>query len=186
MAPLLYSDILKAVPADETKSSYVTYRSYLNKLGAIGYKDGLDILCYIEDLTDTCQRLKHAGVEAKECTNIFKALKFFATKANKYLDYKIDLYHLEDYKSEIIDYIYGTVSNPQPKNIQEEVLTDIEDEPVLPDKRLVNLCNDLKKKQAAMEERMHMMEKILLEIAKSNPTPSVTELLYKVAMQSFL
>lgn len=192
MAPLLYSDIIKALPADETKSSYLTYRSYLNKLSAIGYKEGADILEYIDNPLSTCEELKEAGLELKDAINVIKALKFFAGKANKFLEYDIDMARLENYKSDIVDKVYGPViKQPRPVNCgaSDDAVTEIDDEPALPDlnmRRVSQSCADLKCRMCAMEERMIMMEKMILEVAKAYPNPGMIELLYGTAMQSFV
>lgn len=182
MAKLVYADLLKALPEEETRSSYNTYRSYLNKLGLVGYKDGADIMVYMNDPYGTCEKLQDAGMEMKDCVNVCKALKFLAGKANKFLKLDIDMRLLENYKTDIIEKVYM-----RRQESSDDAVTDIEED-IVPDlnmKRVVNRCADLERRQNAMIERMLMMERMVLELAKSVSAPGVTELLYRLAMQSF-
>jgi hypothetical protein len=72
----------------------------------------------------------------------------------------------------------------------DDAVTDIEED-IVPDsgtlnmKRVVSRCADLERRQNAMTERMFMMERMVLELAKSVSAPGVTELLYRLAMQTF-
>jgi hypothetical protein len=184
MAKLVYADLLKALPEEETRSSYNTYRSYLNKLGLLGYKDGADIMVYMDDPYGTCEKLQDAGMEMKDCVNLCKALKFLAGKANKFLKLDIDMRQLENYKTDIIEKVYG---GGRRQENSDDAVTDIEED-IVPDlnmKRVVSRCADLERRQNAMTERMFMMERMVLELAKSVSAPGVTELLYRLAMQTF-
>lgn len=192
MSQLTFADIGKALPADESRSSHGTYKSYLNKMGCIGYKE--DLASFLLEPMITADKLKDAGVDLKDAANIFKALKYCASKAERFLNMPFDMVLLENYKTEILDKVYGVVKKGAKKaavvsEVDDESVTEIDDELIdtqmLTTRRLFQKCSDLEKMVYSMRERQLMMQTVMLEMLKANPSAGVTSLLFETLMQSF-
>lgn len=136
---LTFADIVKALPDSESKSSHGTYKSYLNKMGCIGYGVADDLIPYLSEPRKTCQDLKTEGIDSKDALNVFKVLKYCAIKASRYIRKQIvdddAMNALNNYKTAVVDMVYGgekikviKVNNKMVSTAGEADVTDIEDE----------------------------------------------------------